>query len=62
MRMRILGYEVRPIILADDGDLLKPVSIDAQMLNPLQFRKFAEDPEKALDDIRKQIEASGKPE
>lgn len=36
-RMRLVGWEVRPVVMADDGDNLTPVPVNPQMIPASQW-------------------------
>ena len=58
--MRVVGWQVQPVIMADDGDNLTPVQIAAQMVPAAAWDAFKSGGDHdALESIRAQIEAPG---
>lgn len=56
-RMRLVGWEVRPVIMADDGENLTPVPIGPQVIAASDWEKFkAGGDADALAQIRTQVE------
>lgn len=56
-RMRIVGWEVRPVVMADDGDNLDPIQVGPQMIPAAQWEAFkAGGDAQALAGIQQQIE------
>jgi hypothetical protein len=59
--MRLVGWQVQPVVMADDGDNLTPVNIGPQMIPAAQWQAFKDGGDvQALAHIRQQIE--GEPE
>lgn len=55
--MRVVGWNVQPIVMADDGENLTPVNVGSQTLSVTQWDAFkAGGDVAALDGIRAQIE------
>lgn len=54
MKLRIVGYQIQPILMRDDGDSLETVPVDPIFLRAKDFADF--DPDNALAPIRAQIE------
>lgn len=62
MRMRLIGWEVRPIVMADDGDNLAAVPVNPQTIAPAGWQKFKEGgDDESLAQLRIQIEGEPKP-
>ena len=58
-RMRLVGWQVRPVIMADDGETLEAVQIQPQMIPASQWQEFKDGgDEEALTLVRAQIEMS----
>lgn len=56
-RMRLVGWEVKPIVMADDGDYLTPVPVGAQTIPAAGWDAFkAGGDAAALEQLRAQIE------
>lgn len=57
MRMRLVGWSVQPVILADDGENLEPVATQPQTILAAQWKAFKDGgDEQALEQLRAQIE------
>lgn len=57
-RMRLVGWEVRPVVMLDDGDTLTPLSIGAQTITAADWAAFKTGgDEAALERLRDQVEA-----
>ena len=55
--MRLVGWNVQPVVMADDGENLTPVEVGAQMVPAAQWEAFkAGGDVAALDNIRAQVE------
>jgi hypothetical protein len=56
-RMRLVGWNVQPVVMADDGANLTPMNVGPQMVPAAQWEDFkAGGDVKALESIRQQIE------
>lgn len=56
-RMRLVGWNVQPVLMADDGENLTPVQVGATMITAANWDEFKEGGDKlALEDLRAQIE------
>jgi len=56
-RMRLVGWNVQPVVMADDGENLTPLEVGAQMIPAAQWDAFkAGGDTTALGNIRAQIE------
>jgi hypothetical protein len=56
-RMRVVGWNIQPVIMADDGENLTPVQVQATMISAANWDEFKEGGDKlALEDLRTQIE------
>ncbi len=56
-RMRLVGWSVQPMVMADDGENLTPVNIGPQMIPAAQWQTFKDGgDEAALEQVRTQIE------
>jgi len=56
-RMRLVGWEVRPVVMADDGETLAPVNIGPQMIPAAAWQAFKDGGDnEALAGLRAQIE------
>ncbi len=57
VRMRLVGWNVQPIVMADDGENLTPVSVGPQMIQASAWDAFKVGGDaKALEILRQQIE------
>lgn len=55
--MRLVGWQVQPVIMADDGENLTPVNISPQMISVAQWQAFKDGGDlTALEQVRAQIE------
>ena len=55
--MRLVGWHVQPVVMADDGENLTPVDVGGQMIPAAQWQTFKDGgDETALDQIRSQVE------
>jgi hypothetical protein len=55
--MRLVGWQVTPIVMRDDGEHLEPVRIGAAMIPAREWQAFKDGgDEQALDQVRQQIE------
>ncbi|MGI8452144.1 MAG: hypothetical protein ACR2MP_34155 [Streptosporangiaceae bacterium] len=60
MRMRLVGWQVVPVVMADDGENLEAVQVQPQMIPAGQWAAFkAGGDEQALTGLRQQLEGSG---
>lgn len=58
-RMRLVGWEVRPIVMADDGENLAPINVNPQMIPAAAWQTFKDGGDSdALDKLRAQIESN----
>lgn len=56
-RMRLVGWEVRPVVMLDDGDQLTPVQVGSQTIAAADWDGFKNGgDERALDRLREQVE------
>jgi hypothetical protein len=56
-RMRLVGWSVQPVIMADDGDNLDPVQVQPQMIPAKDWQAFKQGGDEAsLEQMRAQIE------
>lgn len=53
-RMRLVGWQIQPVIMADDGENLKSIPVDPIFVPAKDFADF--DPDNALEPIRAQVE------
>lgn len=59
-RIRLVGWNVQPVIMSDDGENLTPLSINMQHIPANLWQQFKDGgDQKALDDIRAQVESQG---
>ena len=59
-RMRVVGWNVQPVIMADDGENLTEVQVQPQRITAAQWQAFkAGGDETALESLRRQVEESG---
>lgn len=58
--MRLLGWQIQPVIFADDGDDLTAVQVQAQTIPASQWQAFKDGgDETALETLRAQVEGPG---
>lgn len=56
-RMRVVGWNVQPVVMADDGENLTPVQVGPQMIPASQWEDFkAGGDKKSLEGVRGHIE------
>jgi hypothetical protein len=56
--MRVIGWNVQPVVMADDGENLEPVQVEARLVGRKDWQAFKDGgDEQALEGIRAQIEA-----
>jgi hypothetical protein len=56
-RMRVLGWQVMPVIVIDDGDSLEQQPVQAQIVSLKEWKAFKDGgDEAALASLRSQIE------
>jgi hypothetical protein len=61
--MRLVGWMVQPVVMADDGENLTAVNVGAQQIPAAQWDAFkAGGDAQALDQLRAQIEGAAAPE
>lgn len=57
IRMRVVGWNVQPVVMADDGENLTAVEVTAQMIPAAQWQRFKDGgDEEALAALRYQVE------
>jgi hypothetical protein len=57
-RMRLVGWNVQPVVMADDGENLTPVQMNPLNIPAAQWQAFKDGGDvAALEPIRAQIEA-----
>lgn len=55
-RVRLVGWEVRPVVMADDGENLTPIPVAPQMIPAAAWDGFkAGGDAAALESIRQQV-------
>ncbi len=58
-RLRLVGWNVQPIVMADDGQNLTPLRVDGTMVPASAWEDFkAGGDERALDGLREQLAAT----
>lgn len=58
-RMRLVGWEVRPVVMVDDGENLTPVPVQPVTISAEQWEGFkAGGDEQSLDQLRSQVEGN----
>ncbi|HSX47339.1 MAG TPA: hypothetical protein VLF63_01050 [Patescibacteria group bacterium] len=62
-RIRLVGWNVQPILMVDDGENLTSLQVNPQMIPVGLWQQFKDGgDEKAIEDIRFQISDQSKPE
>ena len=57
VRMRLVGWQVQPVIMADDGENLTAVQVGAQIVPAAQWQAFKDGGDAAaLESLRTQVE------
>lgn len=57
-KMRLVGWEVRPVVMSDDGENLIPVPIGPEMVPATAWQQFKDGgDEQALTSLRERIES-----
>ena len=55
--MRLVGWNVQPVVMADDGENLTPVQVSSQMIAAAAWEQFKQGgDEEALEALRDQVE------
>jgi hypothetical protein len=58
--MRVVGWNVQPVVMADDGEHLTAVEVNGQMIPAAQWNNFkAGGDDEALATLREQVEQTG---
>ena len=58
--MRLVGWQVVPVLMADDGDNLEPLQVQPQMIPAAQWKAWKDGgDEQALTSVRAQVEGGG---
>jgi hypothetical protein len=56
-RMRLVGWNIQPVIMADDGEELVQVPVQATMIAASKWDEFKQGGDKlALEQLREQVE------
>jgi hypothetical protein len=57
-RMRLVGWNVQPVVMADDGENLTPVQVNGTQILAAEWQAFKDGGDaRALDDLRARVEA-----
>lgn len=57
IRMRLVGWNVQPVVMADDGENLTPVQVSSQMIPAAAWEDFkAGGDQDALEALREHVE------
>lgn len=57
VRMRLVGWTVQPVVMADDGENLTPIQVSGQMIPAADWALFkAGGDEEALEALRESVE------
>lgn len=60
VRMRLVGWNVQPVVMADDGENLTPVQVGGQMIPAADWQAFKDGGDaQALAGVRAQVEQDG---
>lgn len=60
--MRVVGWQVQPVIMSDDGENLTPVNVGPQMVTAAQWQAFKDGGDvAALAQVRAQVETPADP-
>ena len=60
--MRLVGWQVMPVVMADDGENLEPVQVQGAQIPAAQWQAFKDGGDKeALESVRAQIEGAACP-
>jgi hypothetical protein len=58
IRMRLVGWNVQPVVMADDGENLTPVQVGPQTIPAAGWDAFKDGGDaRALESLRAQVEA-----
>lgn len=58
-RMRLVGWQVQPVIMADDGEHLEPVQVQPQVVQARNWQAFKDGGDvAALEGVRRQVEGT----
>lgn len=56
-KMRLVGWQVCPVVMADDGENLTPVQVGPQVVPAAQWQAFKDGgDEQSLESVREQVE------
>jgi hypothetical protein len=59
-KMRLVGWQVQPVVMSDDGQNLTPVNVQPAQILAADWQAFKDGGDQAaLDQVRKQIEQPG---
>jgi hypothetical protein len=62
VRMRLVGWNVQPVVMADDGENLTPVQVSSQMIPAAAWDQFKHGgDEEALETLREHVERATDP-
>jgi hypothetical protein len=58
-RMRLIGWNVQPVVMADDGENLAPVQVNGTQVLAADWQAFKDGGDaEALEGVRAQVEAT----
>ena len=61
-RLRLVGWEIRPVCMVDDGDTLTPLPVEPQTITAAGWDEFkAGGDDRAMQHLREQVEATPEP-
>ena len=61
-KMRIVGWQIQPVVMADNGVDLTPLDIKAQFIPSNQWQAFKDGGDvQAVEQIRDQVEGGAEP-
>ena len=56
-RIRLVGWQVQPVVMADDGENLTPVQVSGRMIPASEWQAFKDGGDAAaLEAVRRQFE------
>jgi hypothetical protein len=61
-RLRLIGWQICPVVMADDGENITPVSVGPQTILAANWQAFKDGGDaEALESVRCQVESSTEP-
>jgi hypothetical protein len=62
IRVRLVGWNVQPVVMTDDGEHLTPLQVNVQMIPAAEWERFKDGGDvEALHAIREQVRSIDEP-